>query len=155
MQIVDSIRSDIKDLADKMNRAYSDICDKAEGRDKSDAVIVELKQEIETLQKRKVNVVQSVKDESAAAAEKKKEHTAKKNKYRALIKDMDDSLAEQEAKVLVEVDKFRIREMGAAKAEKAKINDEMITAKNELAKVRAEFTRTTKMLQSLKEGIKV
>ncbi len=145
----------MKDLSNKMDRAYSDICDKAEGREKADAEIIELKKEIEALHKRKMNVVQSVKDESLAAAEKKKEHTAKKNKYRSLIEALDKSLAEHEAKVLVEVDKFRVREMGAAKTEKAKINDEMITAKNELAKVRGEFVRTTKMLQSLKEGIKV
>lgn len=146
---LDKIRSDIKDLIADIESAFRKLERRGneyqEEQDKIDA----RKTELLLLDQRKVNAIQSVKDEELAAAEKKKEHTEKKLKYRRLIAEEEENLSVHRGRVQKEVDSYRIKEMSSVKSERDKVVSETVIAKEELAKMRAEYAQTKRDIDNL------
>ena len=146
---LDKIRSDIKDLVATIELAYRNLESRQGVFNEEEQKIDALKAEMLLLEQHKVNARQSFKDEQQSAAEKKKEYTDKKHKYRKLIEEEETALSLQRDRVQKEVDNYRIREMSQVKSERDKVIAETVMSKDELAKMRSEYSQTKRDLDSL------
>ena len=146
---LDKIKNGIKNLCADMEQAYRNLDNRKTSCEEEDKKIELIKAELLLMEQRKVSMIQSVRDEQQAAADGKKEYTEKKHKYRKLIEEEETALSVYKDRVQKEVDNYRIKEMSSVKSERDRIISETVIAKDELAKIRTEYTQTKRDLDSL------
>jgi chromosome segregation ATPase len=150
---IEKIKRDARELCSLIEAAMRMLDNRDKDQGKAAARIPEIEEEIKKLKENKSLLTVDVRNEQRAAAEKKREYTATKQKYRNLIEEEAAAYIKLKEEHDTEFEIRKVSELSMLKEEQKDIIAKTKDMKAALENVKAEYARVRESLRKLKEGI--